>query len=82
MNNRYTKIQKIMIILLPVIVMLLIAAIVMCFVITFLPMRGGFRMNTGNATIIMSLASSLMAIACIFFIIISSKNEPDDENED
>ena len=57
MNGKYTGFQKIMIIILPVIVLLLVASIVMCLAFSFLPMSIREIINTGNATIILSILS-------------------------
>lgn len=77
-KTEYTKFQKVMIVLIPIIVLLLIASIVMAFAITVLPLPGGFFRGTGNATVVMSFCSALLAIACIVFAIISASKEPDE----
>lgn len=71
MSCKYNGFQKLMIIILPVIVLLLIASIVMCLAFSFLPMSIREIINTGNATIILSILSSVLAVFGIIFAFFS-----------
>ncbi len=75
MNGKYTGFQKIMIIILPVIVLLLVASIVMCLAFSFLPMSIREIINTGNATIILSILSSVLAVLGIVFAFFSKSDD-------
>lgn len=68
-NGKYSGFQKFIIIIIPVIVLLLIASIVMCFAFSFLPMSIREIINTGNATIVLSVVSSVLAIFGIIFAV-------------
>ncbi len=78
--KKYTGFQKAMIIIVPIVVLLLIAAIVMCFAMLFLPMPGGFLFTTGNVTLIMALCSTALAVVGIIFAVFSKGND-DEESE-
>lgn len=78
--KKYTGFQKAMIIIVPIVVLLLIAAIVMCFAMLFLPMPGGFLFTTGNVTLIMALCSTALAVVGIIFAVFSKEND-DEESE-
>jgi cytochrome b subunit of formate dehydrogenase len=75
MSGKYNSFQKLMIIILPIIVLLLIAAIVMCLAFSFLPMSIREIINTGNATIILSVVSSGLAVLGIAFAFFSKSND-------
>ena len=75
MNGKYTGFQKIMIIILPVIVLLLVASIVMCLAFSFLPMSIREIINTGNATIILSILSSVLAVLGIVFAFFAKSDD-------
>ena len=80
MKSKKTKFQKVMAIMIPVIVLLLIAAIVMTFALTVLNVRPHMIAQAKNLTIIMALASALLAIAAIVFAVISKSGEPSEED--
>lgn len=80
MKSNKTKFQKIMTIMIPVIVLLLIAAIVMTFALAVLNVRPHMIAQAKNLTIIMALASALLAIAAIVFAVISKSGEPSEED--
>ena len=75
MNGKYNGFQKAMIIILPVIVLLLIASIVMCLAFSFLPMSIREIINTGNATIILSVLSLVLAVLGIVFAFFSKSDD-------
>ena len=75
MNGKYNGFQKAMIIILPVIVLLLIASIVMCLAFSFLPMSIREIINTGNATIILSVLSSVLAVLGIVFAFFTKSDD-------
>ncbi len=74
-KTKYTKFQKVMIVIIPVIIFLLISAIVMCAAFTFLPMSGGQILDVGNTTIVMSIISTVLAIVAIIFSIIAKGDD-------
>ncbi|MBQ5398100.1 MAG: hypothetical protein IIU14_01545 [Ruminococcus sp.] len=78
--KKYSGFQKAMIVIVPIVVLLLIAAVVMCFAMILLPMPGGFRFTTGNVTLVMALGSTALAVVGIIFAIFSRGG--DDEEED
>lgn len=78
-KKKYTGFQKFLIVFIPVIVLLLIAAIVMSLAFTFLPMGGSSILTTGNLTIVMALGSAVLAIVCIVFTIINAGKDNDGE---
>ncbi len=69
-TNKYSTFQKFLLIALPVIVLLLIASIVMCFAFSFLPMSVHDIVKTGNITIVLSVVSSALAVIGIVFAVI------------
>jgi hypothetical protein len=71
--------QKVMLFIIPIIVLLLISAIVMCLALIFLPLHGGFYFQTGNLTIIMALCSAVLAIVGIVFSVVVKGNDDDEE---
>lgn len=71
--------QKMMVIFVPIIVLLLIAAIVMCFAFNFLPMSAHDFLSTGYLTIAFSTVSSLLAIAGIFLAVFNKGKDSDGE---
>lgn len=77
--KKYSGFQKMMIVIVPIVCLLLIAAIVMCFAMLFLPMPGGFLFSTGNATLIMSLCSTALAVVGILFALFSKGNDGEED---
>ncbi len=75
MSGKYNGFQKLIIVIIPVIVLLLIASIVMCLAFSFLPMSLRDIINTGNATIILSVVSSALAVLGIVFAFFSKSND-------
>lgn len=70
--------QKLMVIFVPLIVLLLISAVVMCFAFNFLPMSAADFINTGYLTVIFAAVSAFLAILGIVFAIFN-KGKDDDE---
>lgn len=77
-QTKYSAFQKLMIIIVPIVVLLLITAIVMCAAFTFLPMRAGQIVDVGNITMIMGAIASALAIVSIVFSIIAKDNEEEE----
>ena len=75
MGTKKTKFQKVMAFMIPVIVLLLITAIVMTFALILLNLQPRFIAKAKNITILMALASALLAIAAIVFAIVSKSSE-------
>lgn len=70
--------QKLMVVLIPIIVLLLISALVMCLAFIVLPMSSADFLNTGNLTIVFAAISAFLAILGIVFAIFN-KGKDDDE---
>ncbi len=81
MKSKLSGFQKVMVIFIPVIVLLLIAAVVLCVGFTFGAHNGRAILETGNLTIFMALGAALLAIAAIVFTILSAGKEKQNEND-
>ena len=80
MKTKLTTFQKAMIVFVPLIVLLLIAAVVLCLGFTFGAHTGKAIIETGNLTIYMAFGAALLAIVALVFTFISAgkEKEPDD----
>ena len=77
-NKKYTLFQKFMIVFIPVIVLLLVAAVSMCAAFMILPMSNFDFMNTGYVTIALAIASSLLAVIALAFAIFGKGSDEEE----
>lgn len=80
-NNKYSLFQKIMIVVIPIIVLLLIAAVVMCLAFSFLPMSASDFTHTGYLTVVLAACSAVLAIVGIIFAVFNKGKDDNDIDE-
>ncbi len=77
--SKYNKLQKVMIIIVPVIVLLLLVSIVMCAAFSILPMPVKAVVSTGNLTIILAGCSTVLAVLGLVFTVFTKSGDNDEE---
>lgn len=79
---KYSRFQKFMLVIVPVVILLLIVSIVMCAAFSLLPMPVSAIVSTGNLTLVFAVCSTALAILALLFAIFSKSGENDEASED